>query len=132
MADSKKFKLEELPATWAECYQMRRKLLVSFSELKDKSLHNHCSSKCNEYKRQGSTYGLLLTSLFVLITYAKYKVYKPHIPGIIIGSTFAYCFAGGVGLITGYKPTIESLGIIKEHPNLEIERVKILQKCKKY
>ena len=95
-------------------------------------MFNFCEKNANYYKRQGSAYGILAVFCYVAFTYTKNKVYKPHMLGILFGGTFAYFLGGFTATYFSIKKVVDKLGIIKEYPELEKERLEIIHKCKKY
>lgn len=132
MADSKEFNLDEIPATWRECLNMRVKFLNAFNDLEDKTTVNYIDQRANVYGRQGGAYGLLFALTYTLVTYMKFKNYKPHFLGILLGSFFSYHVGAVTGVVSGYKIIIEDFGMVKEDPVLEKQRVEILKRCKKF
>ena len=132
MSDTNEFNINDIPYDWSKCFKLRRNLLLSFYEREDKTLDNFCRERANNYKRQGSAYGLLFVFLYVAVTYTKYKNMKPHKFGIILGSGFGYFVGGAGGLILSSKKVIEDIGIIKEDPELNKLREEIITRCKKY
>jgi hypothetical protein len=132
MIDSSQFNLDDLPYTGEECHNLRLKLLQGISKKEDKTLDTLCRKKSDYYRHQGSAYGLLLIGSYTIVSYVRFKNYKPHKFGLIIGSLFGYYGGAFVGTLYSLKYVVEEIGVIQEYPELNEIRAKILKKCKKY
>ena len=119
----------QIPYTSAQCRKMRKEIIKDAFKSEDAELTKHVSEEMNKYKRQGAAYGMLTIIVPIGLTYYKYKNFKPHLPGVILGLSLGYFLGGLAALDMGEKLVFESLGRIEKHPELDNRRVDVQKKC---
>ena len=118
-----------IPYSSQQCRQMRLSLMRDIYKGEDKELSDIVTKEMTVYKRQGSAYGVAGMLVPIVLTYIKYPVFKPHLPGVIVGISLGYYFGALMSLDLHHKDVFNSLGKL---PNIDLEtrRLEVIEKCK--
>lgn len=119
-----------MPYSAKECKEMRHNLLRSIYKHDQKDLGKLLKKELSIYQYQGSAWAIFMVWGWVAFAYFKAPIFKPHFPGIFLGTTLAYFLGGWLGIETGAQFMLDKIGIIKEDAELERRRQEILSVCK--